>query len=603
MQKTLLAVAVASLFSSVPAVQAEETQSQETIVVTANRFEQSIKNVITPVEVVTKEEIDSIQAKSLTEVLNRLPGIQVSGNGGVGQKQSVFVRGTNSSHVLMLLNGVRMGSATLGSGNFGSIPLTGIERIEYLRGSRAAVYGADAVGGVINIITNYQKGQELSEVTVGMGSNSYWLGKVSSAGEISENLWGKVAVNTENSDGFSASSYSGQEDDDGYENRDIVAELGGYVVPKLSLRATAYYHDGYVEFDVPETSNKDVLITDFSVGAEYSGDKLGSSLTFATNTDRDKIHDTGNDGITETDRQTINWQNLYKLNDVYSIGAGVDWYESDISESTSTYDKTEQSNTGYYLMGFYEADAVQAEANVRSDDNEEYGVNNTWQLGLAWKPVDDYRVTASAGTAFKAPSFNDLYYPVTCFGSWGCFGGNPDLLPEESESAELGFDANLAIVQFRAAVYQQDIKNLIVWGNTPENVSEARIRGIELSGSFNTGVVEHNLTLEYMDPKDRETGNQLQRRSKESVKWNVSYLAEAWQFDAIYRYQGKSYDDAANDDKLGSYSLVDISAGYFVTDNITIRGKIQNLFDEDYVVSKGFNTAKRSYYASVSYQF
>ncbi len=605
MKKSYLAIAVVSLLSYTSFSQAQSVSSDdvETLVVTANRFEQSIKNVITPVEVVTKEEIDSIQAKSLTEVLSRLPGIQVSGGGGIGQTKSVYVRGTNSSHVLMLLNGVRMGSATLGSGNFGSIPLTGIERIEYIRGSCAAVYGADAVGGVINIITDYQKGQKLSEFSVGVGSNSYRVGKVSSAGEISDKLWGKVVVNKENSDGFSASSTSGQEDDDGYENRDIVAELGGDITSKFSLRATAYYHDGHVEFDSPEESNKDVIISNFSVGAEYTGEQVRSSLTISENTDRDKTYDTGNDGTTQTDRQTINWQNLYKFNDIYSIGGGIDWYKSDISESTSTYEKTDQSNTGYYLMGFYDTDVVQAEANIRSDDNEEYGVNNTWQLGFAWAPASGYRLTASAGSAFKAPSLNDLYYPVTCFPSYGCYGGNADLKPEESESAEFGFEADLDIIQFRAALYQQEIKNLIVWGNIPDNVSEARIRGIELSGSFNTGVLDHNVILEYMDPEDRETGNQLVRRSKESVKWQVSYFGEAWQLDASYRYQGKSYDDADNDDKLGSYSLVDISAGYFVTDNITLRGKIENLLDKDYVVSKEYNTAERSYYATVSYQF
>lgn len=346
-----------------------------------------------------------------------------------------------------------------------------------------------------------------------------------------------------------------------------------------------------------------MLITNLSVGAEYSGEKLGSSITISTNTDKDNSHDTGNDANTQTDRKSVNWQNLYKFDDVYSVGGGIDWYDSDISESTSTYDQTEQSNTGYYLMGFYEADSVQTEVNLRTDNNEEYGIKNTWQLGLAWEPADDYRVTASAGTAFKAPSFNDLYYPVTCFGSWGCYGGNPDLQPEESESVEFGLDANLASVQLRAAIYQQDINNLIVWGNTPENVSEARIRGIELTGRFNTGVVDHNLTLEYINPEDRNTGNQLIRRSKESVKWNINYLADVWQLEASYRYRGKSYDDADNDDKLGGYSLVDVSAGYFITDSLTLRGKIENLFDKDYVVSKDYNTAGRSYYASVSYQF
>lgn len=603
MQKSYLAIAVASLLSYTSFSHAQNISELETVVVTANRFEQSLEETIAPVEVIFKQDIDAIQAKSLAEVLARLPGVQITGNGGYGQSKSVYVRGTNSNHVLMLLNGVRMGSATSGSGNFGAIPLSGIERIEFIRGSRAAVYGADAVGGVINIITEYQPGEQLSQLEVGVGSDDYWQTKLSTAGEISENLWGKLAVNAENADGFSASTASGQEDDDGYRSRDFVAEVGTNLTPNWTLKAAAYYHDGFVEFDNPVNSNQDERVTNFSASAAYAGEKFSSNLTLARNTDRQQNNDTGNDGVYRTDRDVINWQNSYKVSDSYKLGAGIDWYENDIQQSTNTYDKTSQENLAYYVMALYDSEVIQAEVNARSDDNEEYGVNNTWQSGIAWNVSDEYRLTASAGTAFKAPSFNDLYFPSVCYTGWGCYGGNADLQPEESENMELALEASLPFVELRAAAYQQDITNLIIWGNTPENVSKALIKGVELSARFSTGEFDHYVIAEYMEPENRTTGKQLQRRAKETYKWSTSYLYEQWQFEASYRYRGKAFDDADNQTRLAAYSLVDFATSYAYSESIVLKGRIANLFDENYTVAEGYNTAGRSFYASVGYQF
>ncbi|GAL07850.1 outer membrane vitamin B12 receptor BtuB [Photobacterium aphoticum] len=169
MKKTLLAVALAPL--CLPVSVAAQS-ADEVMVVTANRFEQPIKEVIAPVSVVTQEEINAIQAKSLAEVLRRLPGVQVV-SGGYGQNTEVYVRGTSSKHLLVMINGVRIGSATLGSADFSQIPLTGIERIEFIRGSRAALYGSDAIGGVLNIITAYQPGEQQAQITAGIGSDGY----------------------------------------------------------------------------------------------------------------------------------------------------------------------------------------------------------------------------------------------------------------------------------------------------------------------------------------------------------------------------------------------------------------------------------------------
>ncbi|MDB1122706.1 TonB-dependent receptor domain-containing protein [Vibrio algarum] len=297
----------------------------------------------------------------------------------------------------------------------------------------------------------------------------------------------------------------------------------------------------------------------------------------------------------------------------YTRLGGIDWYENDISKSTATYEKTKQDNLAYYAMAFYNRESVSAEANVRSDDNEEYGVNNTWQLGLGWKATKDIKLTGSAGTAFKAPSFNDLYFPLQCYPPFGCFGGNEDLLPEESTSVEFGIEGAFDIADVRLALFKQEIDNMIVWGNTPENVNEAEINGIELTSDFTTGSFDHTLILEYLDPKNKITGKQLRRRAKHVVKWNISYFAENWQGDLSYLYQGKRYEDSDNLEELAAYSLVDLAASYFVTDSLTLKARVANIFDEDYVLSESlnstdgeyypFNTQGRSYYVTANYQF
>ena len=603
MNKTLIATAVVSLLNVTSNVHAQSSSDTETMIVTANRFEQPIQNTIAPVEIITKEDIDLIQAKSLTEVLRRMPGIQISSSGGYGQSQSVYVRGSESNHVLVLVNGVRIGSATLGSANFAAIPLTGVERIEYIRGSRAAVYGSDAVGGVINIITQYRKGESAREISLGAGSDQYKTAKLSAAGEINENLWGKFAVNLEESDGYSASNVSGQEDDDGFKSTDIVAELGGFVSSDWRLKANVLHHDGKVEYDNPESSNKKVEVSNYSIGAEYLGSLLYSNLTAAFNTDKSEIMDTGSDSLYQTDRTVLNWQNTYQYSEELSLGGGVDWYRNDIAKSTGTFEKTKQDNLAYYLMGLYSKDSLSAEANVRTDDNQEYGTNNTWQLGLGWKPTSRVKLTGSAGTAFKAPTFNDLYFPVQCFPPYGCFGGNENLKPETSQSIEFGLEGTWEEFDVRIAVFKQDIDNLIVWGNTPENVSEAEIKGVEFTANFASGAFDHNVTLEYLDPKNELTGKQLRRRSKHVAKWNISYYSDNWQGDLGYLYQGKRFEDADNTTELEAYSLVDMAGSYFITDALTLKGRIANLFDEDYVLSEDFNTQERSYYVTASYQF
>ncbi|PSW13133.1 TonB-dependent receptor [Photobacterium sanctipauli] len=606
MKKTLLAVVLAQV--CLPSVVlADQSSTDEVMVVTANRFEQPIKNVIAPVSVVTKEEIDAIQAKSLAEVLRRLPGVQVV-SGGYGQATEVYVRGTTSRHLLVMINGVRIGSATLGSADFSQIPLTGIERIEFIRGSRAALYGSDAVGGVLNIITEYQSGEQLVQVTAGAGSDGYYQLGGSAAGSLGESSWGKLAVKGEEADGFSARKPPFEQDDDGFKQKNVVAELGTQLGDNWKLSLQGYYHDGEAEYDdsygAPNAQSESSLYN-VAAKAGYFATDYVSEVTVAHNQDEARNFNDLSPGSTiKTKRDVVNWQNHYQVNNQLEVGGGVEWNRDKVSNTDTTYDKDTRDNTAFYLTSIYRNQGLQLEGSVRTDDNDSYGRNNTWQAAAAYTFASDIQISANVGTAFKAPTFNDLYWPDS---------GNPDLEPEESTNYEVSLAGSHSLLDWRITAYQSDIEKLIAWAPKdasnpagdwiPMNVNEAEIKGVELTAGFYTGPLYHDLSYDYLDAKDTDLDKQLIRRAKHNAKWNMSYMLDQWQFDVSALYRGKSYEDASNTNELDAYTLVDVAASYFVTDNLTLRGRVANLFDEDYVAKETYNVQERSYYATVTYQF
>ncbi|GLT20316.1 vitamin B12 transporter BtuB [Vibrio zhanjiangensis] len=597
MNRTMLAMTLASQLPHASLSYAQEQASDETVVVTASRFEQSINSTLAPVVVVTKDEIQSTQAKSIEEVLRRLPGIQVSSNGGYGQLASIYTRGTESDHTLILVNGVRVSSATAGLTAIASLPLNGVERIEYVRGPRTAVYGSDAIGGVINIITSYT-GDE-TELWVEGGSDNYQKYAVNTANQIGENGWVKASVNREKTDGFSATnenSSSFDPDKDGYDHTDLLLELGVNPTDELSFKWNTNYTEGDIEFDSGEQEQK--LLSSSIVGA-YKTDSLSSELILAAS--RDQSSYLGSSGNYETNRVSAAWQNGYQVNSELLILGGVDWVNDDVSESTTKYTETSRSNLGVYTSGLYSKDKVQAEMSLRVDDNEQYGDYITWQVGSGYKFTPIYRLSVMTGTAFKAPTFNDLYYPAS---KWGD-SANPDLTPEESLNYEIALDVTPSIGDFRVAFYQNEVSDLIsISGSTDknENIAKAEIKGLELVGEFATGALFHSASIDVMDTENKDTGKELARRAKYSAKWNVSYMYNDWNFDLSYLYRGESYDDADNKIKLDAYSLVDFSAHYYITDNLIVRGKIANLFDENYETSYGYNTQERSYFVALNYK-
>lgn len=586
MNKSILAITIASLVSPFSNLHAEQTSSEETMVVTANRFEQSTLSTTAQVEVVTKEQIEAIQANDLFEVFRRLPGVQVASNGGYGQQQSLFVRGTNSDHVLVLIDGVKTSSATGGGATISALPLIAVQRIEFIRGPRAAMYGSDAVGGVINIITDTTK--EEKKLSLGAGSDELREASVSLSGSLSDKLSGSFSSRYAESEGYSAKNTVGDEDNDGFDTLEFALNLKYQFNDAWAIKFNSTYADSFVEYDSGDATKDQQLYTIVG-GVEFNGIKHKSQLTLSQALDSNDNHLYSS--VYETEHQAVAFNYHFLASKELTLMAGLEWLNDDVSNSTNSYDETSRSNKSLYAGGFYDNQSVQLELALRGDDNERYGSNTTWQAGVGWWFVEDLRFVANAGTAFKAPTFNDLYWPGA---------GNPNLKPEESLNYEGGIEGYHELFSWSAIAYHNQIENMIL-GWPAENVGEAEIKGIELSAQFDTGLFNHNVSFDLLDPVDKDTDQQLARRAKESAKWNITYAYEQWRADLSYLYQGDRYE--SNGEKLDAYSLVDLAASYFVTEQFVVRGRIANLLDEEYTLASGYNTQERSYFVNLDYSF
>ncbi|NOI22650.1 TonB-dependent receptor domain-containing protein [Vibrio mediterranei] len=636
MNKSFLAIAVAASLSSYASFSLAEATNpseqsklaNETMVVTANRVEQSLSDSIASTSVITKQQIDNLQVKTLTEALALLPGVQVYSNGGRGQQSSVFIRGNSAKHTIVLYNGVRLGSATSGTANFTAVPIAGVERIELVRGARASVYGADAIGGVINIITTSNVQGQSGEVSLGAGTDNYRQGKGSVASQIGDNAWLKMGINSETSDGFDVVGdgpfpVPSQPDDDGYRRQDITFELGAHFASNFTGRIVGFNHSSLNQYDSSSDWSTGKMMPDeqeaklysYAGILEYRRNEYSSNLTISTN--RDDSNQKGGElpgSHLITDRHQANWLNTYKLNESLLLQGGLDFTQDSVANSniwnssSSSYLKyggSKRDNKAVYLGAILDGALLQLEGSLRYDDNSVYGGKATWQLGAGYRLSDNFRLIASSGTGFQAPTYNDLYWPDPVY------KGNPDLKPEESLNIEGGIEGHFTYADFRLVAFSNKIDNLISYQSKGEELknSDATIKGIELSSNFETGYFTHSVSLDFLDHNNKVSINgdvvdrKLARRADFVGKYLLSYMYQAWRADVSYQYQGERYDDAYNNTKLDPYSLLDLVVSYSVTDNWLLRGKVVNALDEEYETSAGYRTQRRAFFFDTTYKF
>ncbi|GJL35811.1 Vitamin B12 transporter BtuB precursor [Phytobacter ursingii] len=593
--------------------------SPDTLVVTANRFQQPVNTVLAPTDVVTREDIQRWQSKDLNDVMRRLPGVDIAQYGGIGQSSSLFVRGTEARHVLVLIDGVPMARAGIGNAiDIGQIPVSLVQRIEYIRGPRSAVYGSGAIGGVVNIIT--MSDDERAQINAGMGSNSYQ----NYDGAINQRFGDTMVTAAgayQTTKGFNVqpdSTYADDSDRDGYRNKLFWGGVQHKFNDSVSGFFRGYGYSSNTDYDQgsggyagggDESQN---YTQSWDTGLNYHSGIYSSQL-IANYQHLKNYNYNAQDGryaasasLDNMEQRYIQWGNNVEVGHG-SVSGGVDWKQEKLQSSgTSSTDIYKRDTTGLYLTGQQQIDKVTLEASGREDHDEQFGWHGTWQTAAGWEFVDDYRVTLSYGTGFLAPSLGQQF-GAERFG----IASNPNLKPEESKQWEAGLEGLTGPVDWRLSTYRYEINNLIDYDNNAYyNVKSATIKGLEWTGNVTTGPVDHHLTLQYIDPRDDETNKVLARRAKQQVKYELTGQINDLGWNVAYQYMGQRYDNAydattytSHTVKLGGVSVWDIGLSYPMTSHLTVRGKIANLFDKDYETAYGYQTAGREYTLSGSYTF
>ncbi len=597
--------------------------ADNTLVTTANRFAQPVSSVLAPTTVVTREEIDRWQSKSVADVMRRLPGVDIAQSGGLGQQSSLFIRGTESRHVLVLIDGVRLNQAGIsGSSDLSQIPISLVQRIEYVRGARSAVYGSDAIGGVVNIITGRSKPG--TTLTAGVGSNGYQSYDGSTQQMLGPNTRVTLAGNYTYTKGYDVvANYPdvygdpAQKDRDGFMSKSLYGSVEQQFSDELSGFVRGYGYDNRTAYDSSLNYNVPGALVDtrqlysqtWDTGLRFNRDIYSTQLIASYSHTKDYNYDprlgryADPATLDDVEQYNLQWGNTVAVG-YGTVSAGVDWQKQTSEPNTSTVTEgQEQRNTGVYATAQQKLGSVTLEGAVRGDDNNTFGWHNTWQTSAAWEFVDGYSVFASYGTAFKAPNLSQLYSGVY---------GNRDLDPEKSKQWEGGFEGLTGPVNWRLSGYRNDIDNLIDSDPTTfryYNIDKATIKGVEATASFDTGPLSHTVSYDYVDPRDGNTNEILVRRAKQQVKYQLDYTIYDFDWSLSYQYLGERYDKDFNTSyttrtvKLGGVSLWDLAVSYPVTSQLTVRGRIANLFDKDYETVYGYQTPGREYYLSGSYTF
>jgi len=605
-----LALAVIASTASTTAF-AQAGVPAETVIVTATRTPQRALDVIADTTVISAEEIARSGAGSVADVLQRQRSIEIARNGPAGNATSVFLRGANANQVVVLIDGVRIGSSTLGTASWNAVPLAAIERIEVVYGPLSTLYGADAIGGVVQIFTRKGDGAPRSTAAVGAGSNGTLQGDASiaggTAGEHAVNY--ALGVGYEESDGFSAArpgAYGYNPDKDGYRRRNANGRVSMAIAPGHEIGGQFLVSRLYNQYD-----NGD----DFDA---YSDSELNTYALFMTNQimpnwrstvqlarSQDKQFSLG--GTADWDRSQIDtrqdefsWQN--------DIAIGQDTLQLLYAHRKESVDTADQSIDRARITNSYAATYSARRGNHLVDvsarqDRSVYGSKNTGAAGYAYDFGNGLRANASIGTSFRAPTFNELYYPD--------YGVDTNQ-PEKGRNREVGLRYDGNGFQLDATYFHNRLTDMLITA-TPcpvresfscaYNVNEALLEGFSLAGSTRFMDVDLRASLDWQDPRDETTGRQLARRSKKHASFGADYTVGTLKTGAELVLAGERFDDAANRNHVAGYGLLNLHATWQFTPELSLLVRVNNVTDKNYELVRNYGTGGRTWFTSLRYGF
>jgi vitamin B12 transporter len=607
--------AALSLVFCLPAAWCQQLQQ---VIVTAARVPEPEDQSFFSVTVLTRADIEARQVSSVQDLLADLAGISIDNAGGLGQQSSVFIRGADSDHTLLLIDGVRVGSATLGSAPFEIIPLEQIDHIEVVRGPRSTLYGSDAVGGVIQIFTR-QAGDP--GVTLGGSAmtGSYdtheFTGYAAARGR---EAWGSISGDVLTTAGIAACLPSGvagcfdpaaPQVPDGHQNRSGSLSAGLRLTDQLTASADVLYTHGWTAFD--GAGFDDRLDFEEKVFTAHLDQALGSSWHVRLMAGRDEdderdFLDPTPVGTFDTVRTSASLQADGKLGDALKLISGVD-YEDVHVDSDTPFDVTSRTTRAVFSELHADFAGWSALAGARFESNEQFGDHWTENLGFTRKLGEGVRFILTWGSAFRAPTFDELYFPGF---------GNPNLKPETSQSYEAGLDGEEGALRWSLHAYQTTIDGEIsidALTFLPVNIDKSRIRGVELQADWHSAdwIVGGQLTG--LEPLNVSPGAEydylLPRRAQQSASLSVRRLIRAAPSGSadgslvfVARWEGRRYDDLANTLPMGGYLTVDLLTQWRLDSSWTLEARAANLFDRSYQTAAYYAQPGRSYGVTIRYR-
>ncbi len=642
------ALAAASLLAAAPSYAADVADQRaaapdvagragatavEDVVVTANRSAQPIERVGASVTVLTQAAIEARQTTAVAELLAQTPSVNYSRNGGPGTVTSLRIRGAEGHHTVVLIDGVKLNdpSSTQGGFDFGNLLIGDASRIEVLRGAQSTLWGSQAIGGVVNIVTTEptEAFQGSLDAEAGARGTTYFRGGVGGA---NERLSWRLAASRYSTDGYSA--YAAGTEKDGYDNTGLSGRLNLKITDAVSVDLRSVWSSGRVDLDAWNGDSRDYgktqeLVAYAGLNFDLLDGRFRNRIGYAhTDTDRRNFNpDNKIQTLTfDAEGQNRRWeyQGVFAVTEALNATFGVEHEKSEMKSRSlgdwnpnAAYGRGEaELNSVYGQVQWTVLDGLTLTGGLRYDDHAQYGDNLLGQVAAAWSLNDGATVLrASWGQGFRAPGLYELYSEY----------GNLDLQPEESDSWEIGVEQRLfdrAVVS--ATYFQRDSDNEIdygyclpgdahpicgqPYGGYYQNIQKAEAKGVELIGRFDvTERLRLNANYTWTDAKNavgEHEGKRLRRRPEHMGNLAADY---DWAFGLktglSVRYVGESFNDLANAVKVDAFTLVDLRASYPIDENLEVYGRIENAFDEEYQTVLGYGTAGRGVFGGVRVRF
>ncbi|MGJ4804719.1 TonB-dependent receptor domain-containing protein [Luteimonas sp. SDU82] len=610
LSRSLLSLSLATAFAAaLPAASAAQSAVDlDEVVVTGTRTQVRLSESLVPAEVIDRDQIERSQARDLIDLLRGRAGVDVGNTGGRGKLSSLYLRGAESDHVLVLLDGIKINSATAGMPAIQDLPLAQIERIEIIRGPRSSLYGSEAIGGVVQIFTRRAAAPGLSpQLSLGLGSHR--SREVSAGFDLrGERGWLGVHGAYDSTDGFNACRGSGalfqgcfadEPDDDGARNVSLGLRGGLRLGDSADVEGHFLQADGETEFDGSWTNRSRVRQQVSGLKFRHAPQDGRLALTAALGRNQDRSDDYQGEALRSvfvTRRDSASLQADLRLKPQHLLSVGLD-HLHDRVDSLVPYTVDDRDNTGLFLAYDGRIGTQRLQASLRNDDNAQFGNHLTGGLGWGKTLGGGLQLSANAATGFKAPTFNDLYYPGS---------ESPGLQPETSRSFNLGLSRTTASHRWSLDVFESRIDDLIVFVYPPpdflgvgSNIDQARIRGAELGLDTRLAGFELSAQLSHADPRDRSGGVHhdriLARRARNTGRIELDRGFGPVRAGITVRGAGARYDDAANSVRLGGYATTDLRLEYAFHRDWTLLARASNVFDREYETVAWYHQPGREY--------